>query len=470
MPIPRLRLARAALPIVLFVACTPAGDPVTTGALETKGVTEQAYVYGFPMIAGYKAIYAIAIDRASSQYRGPFNEIHSDHRVFTPADQAIVTPNSDTPYSMLAMDLRAEPLVLCVPAIDKRRYYSVQLIDLYTYNVGYIGSRATGNSAGCYLVAGPGWVGEAPPKVAKVFRLETQLAIAIYRTQLFDPSDMKNVIKVQDGYTVRPLSTFLKGLTPPTAPFIDYPAWTDSAFKTEYARYLNFLLQFAPTFPEEKAMRTKFAQVGVVPGGPFEFTKLSEEHMLTVGLGIKAGYESIEKKREAIGQEVNGWRVGAAFGDRAFFHGDYTLRAAAALAGLYGNDKAEAMYPMASRDATGKPLDGSLHNYTLTFAAGQYPPVNAFWSVTMYDGTTQLLVDNPIHRYLINSPMLPALKRAKDGSLTIYIQTDSPGKDKESNWLPAPRGGIYVVMRLYWPKAEALTGTWKPPAVVAASP
>ena len=172
---------------------------------------------------------------------------------------------------------------------------------------------------------------------------------------------------------------------------------------------------------------------------------------------------------------MNGWHISSAFGDRAFYNSDWLLRAAAAKAGIYGNDAAEATYPMARMLADGTPLDGSKHRYTLTFAKGQLPPVNAFWSVTMYDGKTQLLIKNPINRYLINSPMLPKLKKNPDGSLTIYIQKDSPGKNKESNWLPAPNGPIYLAMRLYWPKTEAPSvlppgeGTWQPPALVVAN-
>jgi hypothetical protein len=150
------------------------------------------------------------------------------------------------------------------------------------------------------------------------------------------------------------------------------------------------------------------------------------------------------------------------------------LRSIAAKAGIYGNDAVEATYPFTKEDATGQPLDGSKHNYTLTFPADQLPPVNAFWSVTMYDGKSQLLIKNPINRYLINSPMLPNMKKNKDGSLTIYIQKNSPGKAKESNWLPAPNDLIYLVMRLYWPKTEPPSilppgeGTWQPPAVQVA--
>lgn len=189
---------------------------------------------------------------------------------------------------------------------------------------------------------------------------------------------------------------------------------------------------------------------------------------------MKAGSDKVDKYIASGGKVINGWNVGSFFGDRAYYNGDWLKRAAAAKGGIYGNSAIEAMYPLTRVVADGEPMDGSKHNYTLTFAKGELPPVNAFWSVTMYDGKSQFLIKNPINRYLINSPMLPDMKTNADGSLTLYIQKDSPGKDKESNWLPAPNGTIYLVMRLYWPKETppsilpAGEGTWKPPAVTRA--
>jgi hypothetical protein len=194
---------------------------------------------------------------------------------------------------------------------------------------------------------------------------------------------------------------------------------------------------------------------------------LSLEHKAAIELGMKAGSDNVDKYIAAAGTPINGWHVGAFFGDRAYFNGDWPKRAAAARAGIFGNDAIEAMYPMTRNIASGEILDGSKHNYTLTFAKGSLPPVNAFWSVTMYDGKTQFLIENPINRYLINSPMLPKLKHDADGGLTLLIQNDSPGKDKESNWLPAPKGPFAMYMRLYWPKEEALDGKWTAPPVKA---
>ena len=216
------------------------------------------------------------------------------------------------------------------------------------------------------------------------------------------------------------------------------------------------------------------ARIGVGPGKSFDFKDLSPAHKAEVLLGMKDGEEKAARAGENIGKDVNGWKIGSAFGDRAFYHGDWLLRAAAAKAGIYGNDAAEAVYPMTRKLANGEPLDGGKHDYTLTFAAGEFPPVNAFWSVTMYDGKTQFLIENPINRYLVNSPMVPGMKKNPDGSLTMYIQNKTPGPDREANWLPAPDGPIYLVMRLYWPKQTppsilpAGSGTWSPPAIVVA--
>lgn len=183
-----------------------------------------------------------------------------------------------------------------------------------------------------------------------------------------------------------------------------------------------------------------------------------------IAAAMKSGLQRIKDKADNLGKRINGWRISTgAFGDRSMYNNDWTLRAAAAMVGIYGNDAAEALYPLLATDGEGNKPDTSKNGYTLTFPAGQLPPANAFWSVTMYDAKNEFLVENPINRYLINSPMLPDLKKNEDGSLTIYIQKDSPGKDKESNWLPGPDGPIFLAMRVYWPKEEALTGKWQPP-------
>ena len=440
---------------------------------KTKAIAEEGFIYGLPLVMNYAVMNEFAVDTKSSQYKAPFNEINNQHRVATPEDTAVITPNSDTPYSMLWADLRAEPVVVSVPAVDKKRYYSVQLIDGNTYNFGYIGSRATGTDAGDYMVVGPDWKGEKPAAIKKVFSSTTPFALVLFRTQLFNPGDIANVEKVQAGYKAQPLSAFLKQPAPSPAPKIDFVPATTEGIKKNYYEYLDAALQFVPPSPEDKDVRARLASIGIGPGKTFAFKDLSAEHKAAILMALKEGDDKVDKFLSSGLKNVNGWSVGAAFGDQAFFHGNWLMRAAAAKGGLYGNDAVEAMYPYTRTDASGEPLDGSKHNYTLTFPAGQLPPVNAFWSVTMYDGKSQLLIKNPINRYLINSPMLPGMKRNADGSLTLYIQKESPGKAKEANWLPAPNDTIYLVLRLYWPKdtppsiLPAGEGTWKPPAIVA---
>lgn len=474
----------SAIALASLSGCGKKNDPVAAaeqadkkagvsvpGIEETKAIAEKGFIYGLPIVMNYAVMNEFCVNPDSGQYKGPFNTINNEHRVFTYKDTAVVTPNSDTPYSMLWLDLRTEPMVISVPAVEKERYYSVQLCDGNTYNYGYIGSRATGSDAGDYLVVGPGWKGETPAGIKKVFQSSTQFSIAIFRTQLFNEADMPNVEKVQAGYHTQPLSAFLKQTPPPAAPKLDFLPASTKGIKDNFFDYLDYALQFSPETPEEKEIRAQLASIGIGPGKKFAFKDLSLEHKAAVLLGMKAGNEKVKEKVANLGTEENGWRVSSAQGDSKFYNGDWLLRAAAAQAGIYGNDAVEATYPMTRVDATGALLDGSKHKYTLTFPAGELPPVNAFWSVTMYDGKSQLLIENPINRYLINSPMLAAMKKNDDGSLTLYIQKDSPGSDKEANWLPAPNDTIYMVMRLYWPKTEPASilpigqGTWKLPGV-----
>jgi hypothetical protein len=444
------------------------------GFFKAKDIAEAGFIYGLPIVMNYAVMHEYAIDRNSGQFKAPFNQIKNEPNVFTYKDTAIVTPNSDTPYSFVWMDLRAEPIVLSVPAVDPKRYYSVMLCDGNTYNYGYIGSRATGSEPGDYMVAGPDWKGVTPPGIKKVFRSTTQFSLAGYRTQLFNADDLDNVKKVQAGYKAQTLSAYLNRPATTAAATIDFPKIDKELVKTNFFDYLDFALQFAPAQENEKEIRAQLARIGVGPGKTLNFKDLSMEDKLEIGLGMKEGVRRVDEAVASVGKAINGWRVGSLPGDSAHYNGDWLKRAAAAKAGIYGNDAAEAMYPLTRIDSDGHTLDGSKSSYTLTFPPGQQPPVNAFWSLTMYDGKTQLLIENPINRYLINSPMIPAMKTSPDGSLTLYIQNKSPGADKEANWLPAPNGPIYLVMRLYWPRTEAPSilpageGTWKPPAIMVA--
>jgi hypothetical protein len=459
-------LQRLLLAIIALVSTIRPLHAQELSLAETKTLAEEGFIYGLPIVMNYGIMYEYCVDKNSGQYKAPFNQIKNETRVFTYEDTAIVTPNSDTPYSLLWLDLRAEPIVLSVPAVPKERYYSVMLCDGNTFNYGYIGQRATGPDAGDYLVVGPGWQGEKPTGIKEVFHSSTWFSAVAYRTQLFNSEDMPNVVKIQSNYKVQPLSAYLKQPPPKAPPAIEFPKVNKELLTSNFWEYLAFSLQLAPPGPEEIEIRAKVEKL------LNSLRSSSPEMKAAVKEGMQQGEAKIKKSLDVAMKDINGWRVGSAFGNREFYNGNWLLRAGAATAGIYGNDAVEAVYPMARTLPDGELLDGSQHNYTLTFAADALPPVNAFWSVTIYDGKTQLLIKNPINRYLINTPMLPSMKRNSDGSLTLYIQKDSPGSDKESNWLPAPNGPIYLVMRLYWPtdKEPSIlpvgSGTWQPPALV----
>ena len=461
--LPLLALILAGLCAPAYAATAPDLQPA-----EAREIARDAYVYGFPMVDNYRILYAYAVDRDGPEFKAPWNELRSMARVFTPEDRTVHSPNSDTPYSSLSFDLRREPLVLTVPKIEEGRYFSIQLVDAYTHNFDYIGSRTTGNGGGRYLLAGPGWQGEAPKGIDRVFRCETEIGLAVYRTQLKSPADLDAVKAIQAGYKVEPLSAFLGTEAPPAAPATDYPKpLTPEQQKTSpgFFDLLNFTLGFAPTHPSEVALRERFARLGIGADEDFDFESMSPELQAAVIAGMADAWAVLQ----GVIAETNTGRVtsGDLFGTREHLKNNYAYRFAGAVIGIYGNSVAEATYPFIRTDGEGKPLDASKARYTLRFAPGQLPPVHAFWSATLYQLPESALYANPLNRYLINSPMLPDLKLDADGGLTLYIQHESPGKDLEANWLPAPDGPFWVSLRLYWPKDEALSGQWRQPSLVA---
>jgi hypothetical protein len=459
----------AAISVILLPLVSPPQAQAQTSAAETRAIAKEAYIYGFPIVDNYRVQYAYFVDSKDPDFKAPWNQLHNIPRVFTPDDKAIQTPNSDTPYSWIGLDLRTEPIVFSVPRIEKERYFSLQLIDLYTHNFDYLGSRTTGNDGGNYLVAGPDWKGETPNGIAKVIRSETEIASAQFRTQLYDPADLENVKRIQNQYIVRPLSAFLGQPAPAPAPKIDFlkPLRPDEQRTSlEFFGVLNFALQFCPVHPSEAQLRERFAKVGIGPGLNFDPDKLTAEQQQAFRQGMADAWADMDSIKERVGKGQLG--SGDLFGTRAYLKNNYLYRMAGAALGIYGNTKEEAMYPAYYTDESGQPLNGG-RRYSIRFPPGQLPPVNSFWSLTMYDQPASLLVANPINRYLLNSAMLNDFKRDADGGLTLIVQTETPGKDSEAHWLPAPKGPFSMIMRLYWPKPEALDGRWKAPVVRNAS-
>lgn len=463
---------RKFLPLVgILMLATIAGckSPKTEVTVEeARAIAREAYIYGNPLVDHYRIFYSYFVDESASSFMAPFNQIKNIARVYTPEDTTMQTPNSDTPYGYGGLDLRAEPVVITVPAIEENRYFSIQMIDGFTHNFHYIGSRTTGNKGGNYLFVGPDWKGEKPSGFDDVIQAETSMVFAFFRTQLFNPDDIENVMKVQAGYKIQPLSSYLGQTAPAQPAAID---WLQPLNREEirsdirFFNQLNFWMQFASIDASEKELFERFAKIGIVPGETFDPESFNPEIKEAIVAGIQDSWIEFGELNEAkIKPQLIG--SGDVFGNRAHLNKNYLYRMAGAVLGIYGHSKEECLYPFYQTDADGQPLNAASNDYTLTMKENEIPPVNAFWSYTMYQVPSLFLVQNPIDRYLINSPMLENLKRNADNSITLYIQHESPGKDLESNWLPAPNGPFIINNRLYWPKEEVLNGTWKPIQIV----
>ena len=438
---------------------------------EVTGLARDTYICFFPMLMGYRYLFGSFLVPDLPSHMAPLNTLGGKPQTLDHTFKDVITPNADTPYSMAGLDLRAEPMVLSVPAIDDR-FYHFQFEDLWGHNVHYVGTKATGTGPGTYLLAGPGWDGDAPADVDDVFRFETDVVFVIGRTQLLGPDDVDGLGRIMAAYDLRPLSARTGDSTPPAEPY-GWPVWNDDASRDErFIGLVNALLPLCQPFHEDDAPDLeRFARIGVGPGEPFDADRLDDATRDAIRAGVAEARGAIETKVGDLGRKVNGWAVMEVFGDRAWYDGDHLLRAAGAMGGWGGNDLSEAAYPMARKDSDGEPLSGD-HRYRLELTTE--PPADAFWSFTMYDtsydGTAGYLVENPIGRYLVNSTT-EGLVRGNDGSLTLYIQHDEPDTPEgRANWLPAPAGPFYLTLRVYLPQQAMLDGSWNPPPVERVTP
>lgn len=433
---------------------------------ERTEIAKQAYEFFYPMLMGYRFLFASFLVPGLPSHQEPLNTLGGKPRTLDHTFRDVISPNADTPYSMAGLDLRAEPMVLSVPAVSDR-FYHFQFEDLWGHNVHYVGVRSTGTGPGTYLLAGPRWDGSVPEGIDSVLRFETDVVFVIGRTQLLGPDDVEALGRIMAAYDLRPLSSFSGTPAPPTEPYA-WPVWNDDASRDErFIGYANALLPLCEPFhPDDARLLERFARIGIGAGRPFDGDALDESLRSALGQGVAAARTEIEAKIGDLGRKVNGWSVMAVFGDRAWYRQDHLLRAAGAMIGWGGNDASEAVYPLTREDADGQPLTGD-HRYTMTLS--DRPPARAFWSLTMYDtsydGTAGYLVENPIGRYLINSTT-PGLHRDESGALTIHIQHEEPATpEARANWLPAPAGPFYLAFRLYLPEPAASDGRWAPAPV-----
>jgi hypothetical protein len=419
---------------------------------QAKALAQEAYVFAYATVEHDKVLSAIAA-------KLPFNRLYSEPRLLGPQDNKVVSPNNDTFYSRALLDLRSEPMVLDVPAVQGR-YYSFQLVDMRTDNLDYIGTRATGDKAGRYLIVGPDWKEPAPSGFSAVIRSPSRLVFLLGRTEVKGEADQQDAAQVLKGYALQSLSKVNGSAAPEPQVPLQLPAYTDTKQGPAQALFntFNALAPLHQWTASEQQKLSRFAAIGVKPGIEFEApADLSE----AVAQGAEAGREQVRAASSQLSVERQGWlpspsNVGK-YGD------DDLTRAAVAWRYIYANDAVEAQYPMALHDAQGQALNGQ-YAYRLHFPAGQLPPVNAFWSLTLYDGKTQLLVANPIQRYALGDRSA-GLQYDADGGLTLILQADAPKAAPQGNWLPTPQGPFNLLLRLYLPKGRALDGGYQLPTI-----
>lgn len=433
-------------------------------AEEANAIAIETYIYGYPLVlSGITQDIGQNVTKPTGT-SAPINQF-GHMNVFPDASWTIVVrPNADTLYTTMGYDVTKEPIVISIPA-SNGRYYLLQFLDMWSDVFTVPGSRTTGDDALTFAIVGPNWQGQLPEGVHE-YRSPTGRGLLIGRTQTNGKADYKAVRAFQNGMKAVPLSAYGKPYTPPKGhvnPNQDMTAPPDQLdkmdAKTFFTRFAE-MMKANPPHANDYPMIDRMKQIGIVPGESFAFDQAPKIVQQALNAAPKTALKQIKAAWKSAGDYANGWRTNmTAIGT---YGTDYLHRAGVAYGGYGANVPQDAIYPTTYVDQDGKPLD-SAKRYILHFDKDSIPPVNAFWSLTMYN-ERQLFAANPIHRYAIGDR--DKLKFNADGSLDLYIQRTSPGKDKESNWLPTPTKGAFSLgMRLYWPKAKALNGGWTPPGV-----
>jgi hypothetical protein len=457
-PLPR-HVVLAALLLSLFAGCA-SPPPKKTGP-SLQEIAEEAYVFGYPLVL---------MDITTRVMTAPGRKVRVnefDHKSRFPdaSFTDVVSPNCDTFYSMAVLNLGPEPIVLSVPD-TKGRYYLMPILDAWTNVFASPGKRTTGTGKGDFAFVGPTWTGTLPSGVQEI-RSPTDLAWIIGRTQVNSKADAPAVVALQRQYRLTPLSRWGKPAGPAaavpitpvnsTVPPVQQVEMMDAA--TFFGR-LASLMKANPPASEDSAALSRFTALGLLPGEDFDLAARDTAIQGAMNRAVPAALAKIKGAEGMIGNRtVNGWLVSTGLGK---YGTQYLKRAYIARVGLGANLDEDAIYPHTSNDIDGPPLNGARSKYVLHFTKDQRPPVDAFWSLTMYNDKN-FLAENPIHRYALGDR--DALAYNADSSLDLYVQNDDPGENKRANWLPAPAGDFILVMRLYWPKPPATDGTWQPPPI-----
>ncbi len=405
---------------------------------EIKSIAKETYIALFPLVYNYGTMYNQAIDSKAPEYIGGFG-VYKHYGLATPENRDIPTPNNNTPYAWAWLDLRAAPWVLTMPPADGNRYYVCQWDDMWGYVIDAPGSVIDGQNGGNYLLTTTNYQGEIPEGIKRVIRSESQFTGTLTRTGLNGEKDLKAMQSLQNKYSLQPLSSYLKTAPKTNSPNIDWIPYNPKDLKSIYFfTYANFMLQYTIPNKEDQKMLSNAKKIGVASGMQWNPKKMDSAFVLAIQEGIQAALKEIEQ------QTVNTTDGKKLFNTRKIIGEDYLNRTVGVVVGQFGNYPSQAMYPGFNKDQEGNALDASVKNYKITFPAGQLPKANYFWSFTMYDLPNRFLVKNPINRYSIGSQTKP-LKKGEDGSVTIYFQTESPGTNKEGNWLPTPNAPFYCL-------------------------
>jgi hypothetical protein len=436
---------------------------------EAAKLAAEGFIYGYPLVLMDISRQVMTAAPRPEVGRAPANQFNDSQEFPDPSFTDVVSPNADTLYSMAWLDLSKEPIVLDLPDVGTR-YYLVQMMDAWSNVFASPGTRTTGNRKGSYAIVGPAWTGTLPSGL-KAIKSPTDMVWIIGRTQTNGKADYPAVRAMKNQYLLIPLSAWGKDYAPPAEvpvnPNVDARtapvAQVDKLDAITFFGRLAALMKDNPPAAADKPMVDKLARLGIEPGKAFPPDGFDPEISQGLSEGVKAASASLAAEGKSLSgvPRVNGWSISR---DMGRYGANYRHRAVIAMVGLGANLPEDAIYPMTVVDGDGKRLNGS-NKYIIKFAKGQLPPAQAFWSLTMYNAR-RFFVANPINRYAIGDR--DRLKLDADESLTLYLQHASPGNENESNWLPAPEGDFNLILRIYWPRPDALSGAWTPPPVTKA--
>ena len=455
----------ATSPIQAKIFETPASQAAEWREEQAYTLGVQAYVFGFPWVFLPEIRWKWVTQPSESQKApyAPLNQFWNARVLATAAYRDGGSPNVDTLYSIAWLDLDEEPVILSVPDVGDR-YYTMQIASMDSDNFAYVGTRATGTKAGNYAIIGPDWKGNLPEGVKPLPSSRTPYALIVGRTLIYGQEDLPNVRKIQDQYKLTPLSQWGKREIQLGDNRDVWKPYDVKGNPLAEWQTMNRAMTENPPQESHQLLLKLFSKIGVGPNQNVE--QLDEASKRGLARAAKDGMKLLREFliSGGTGTLVNGWHYPPASLGRAGQDDDFLTRAALqCLVGIVANDPEEAIYLLTAFDSQGQFLSGS-NNYVMHFSPDGLPEVDAFWSVTMY-GLDNNLIANPINRYRLGTYPKGALHFDADGGLTLYIQNKSPGSDKESNWLPAPKEKFYLILRTYIPGQEIVLHEWKPPAV-----